>query len=57
MKWVLTYLRTRMTEERLNNYLLMHIHKNLADTLNIKDIAEEFISGNVERKTYFGTFN
>ena len=56
LKRVLTYLKSTMTEERLNHCLLLHIHKNVTDTLDIKEIAKDFINTNLERLSYFGSF-
>ena len=44
LKCVLTLLRSSMTEKPLNNCLLLHIHKDLTDGLDIKPLAEEFAS-------------
>ena len=57
LKRLLTYLRSTMTEKRLNNCLLLHVHKELTDQLNITDIANEFISANSDRNRYFGSFS
>ena len=46
---VLTYLRSSMTEQRLNNCMQLHIHKQLTDFMQI---IKEFIAINVERKLY-----
>jgi hypothetical protein len=35
MKRLLTYLRATMTEKRLNNCILLHIHKDLTDQLDV----------------------
>ena len=43
MKRLLTYLRSTMTEKRLNNCVL-HVHKDLTDQLDITVIAKEFFS-------------
>ena len=51
-----TYLRSTMTEKRLNNCLLLHVHKDLTDSLNMQDIATEFISVSDDRRKYFGSF-
>ena len=56
MKRLLTYLRSTMTEKRLNNCILLHVHKDLTDQLNITDIAKEFISANSDCHRYFGSF-
>lgn len=53
LRRLLTYLRSTMTEKRLNNCLLLHIHKDLTDEI---DIAKEFISVNNERKLFFWFF-
>ena len=45
-----------MTAKRLNNCLLLHIHKELTDDLNLTDIADEFIIKHDEHKKYFGNF-
>ena len=56
LKRLLNYLRSTMTEKRLNNYLLLHAHRDLTDKLNLVDIAKEFISVNTERQRHFGSF-
>ena len=45
-----------MTEKRLNNCLLLHAHKDETDSLNLEEVAKEFISVNAERKRHFGSF-
>ena len=45
-----------MTEKRLNNCLLVHMHKDIVDELNLKEIAVEFLSVNDERRTHFGRY-
>ena len=54
LKYVLTSLRSSVTEKRLNNCLIPYIHKDLTDALDIKSQAEEFASRNQERIKYFG---
>ncbi len=46
-----------MTENRLNNCMIMHIHKCITDTLNLHEIAKEFIHAKEERLKYFGNFH
>ena len=57
LRRLLTYLRSTMTEQRLNNCMLLHIHKGLTDNLDIHDIARDLISFNEERHRYFGPFS
>ena len=50
LRRLLTYMRSKMTEKRLNNCLLLHIHKdNITDSLNVTSVAKEFISLTDER--------
>jgi len=56
LKHVFTYLRSSMTEKRLNNCLLMHVHKDLLDKYDVVEVAKEFISVKEEHRKYFGTF-
>lgn len=51
-----TWLRSTMTQERMNNLLLLHVHKTLTDTLDLKQIADEFSSVNERRIQFFGSF-
>ncbi len=56
LKRLLVYLRSTMTEKRLNNCLLLHVHKDIADELNLEDIAKQFVSCKTERNRHFGSF-
>ena len=38
-----TYLRSSMTAKRLNHILLLHVHKDLTDELDLNYIAKEFV--------------
>ena len=42
-----------MSEKRLNNCVLLHVHKELLDPV---EIAKEFVLANDERIKYFGSF-
>ena len=56
LRRLLTYLRSTMTEQRLNNCMLLHVHKSLTDDLNLIEIAKEFISAKEDRQRYFEHF-
>jgi len=43
-----------MSAWKLNNLLLMHVHQNKTDHLNLNQIAEEFIEVNSRTMKYFG---
>ena len=56
VKRLLSYLRSSMTEKRLNNCLLLYIHKDSTDELDVIELAKDFISINAERNRFFGSF-
>ena len=56
MRRLKTYLRSTMKQERLNAIMIMHIHKDLLDTLDLKFIANEFRSKKDYRKNKFPIF-
>ena len=49
-----TYLRSTMGQERLNNLLVLNIHQDLTDNLDLKKVASDFASLNDYRRTVFG---
>ena len=51
-----TYLRSTMTQQRLNNLMILHIHKEHTDSLDIMKVANEFIGRNERRVHIFGKF-
>lgn len=56
LKRMKTYLRSSMSQERLNNVMMPHIYKELTDQLNLEDIAKTFVMTNERRRKYFGSF-
>ena len=50
LRHVKTYLRSSMTQVRLNNIMVVHIHKSLTDTIDAKSILTEFLTANEERR-------
>ena len=56
LRRLLTYMRSTMTEKRLNNCLLLHVHKDITDQLDLVQIAEEFVSAKEERRRFFGSY-
>lgn len=55
MKRVKTYLRSTMSQERLNSLMVLHVHKGKCDELVILDIANQFVNKE-RRKLIFGEF-
>jgi hypothetical protein len=52
-----TYLRTDMSQKRLNNALmLLHVHKDYTDKLDMIKIANDFVQSNERRRRYFDIF-
>lgn len=56
LRRVKTYLRSTMTSCRLNNLFLLYIHQDRTDSLDLYEIAKDFISVNNRRRKYFGNF-
>ena len=52
-----SYLRSTMTQERLNNILVLHVHNDLTDNLNLTEVANEFVMSSEFRLTLFGKFH
>ena len=48
-----TFLRSTMTDCRLNNLCLLYIHTSRTDTINLEKIAKDFIMVNPRRMNYF----
>jgi hypothetical protein len=49
-----TYLRTTMSQERLNSVMILHVHQTDTDDLDLKEVAKDFISLNEYRRSLFG---
>ena len=56
LRRIKTYLRTTMTQERLNNLMLLHVHQELIDKIDLLEVAEEFVSDSKHRLSLFGHF-
>ena len=50
------YLRSTMTQKRLNHLIIMHTHKDKTEDINMIDIAKTFICFNDRRRSFFGSF-
>ena len=51
-----SYLRSTITEVRLNSAMILNIHKEKSDELNWIDFANEFVESSEIRQTIFGKF-
>ena len=56
MRRIKSYLRNTMGQARLNHLMLLNIHKEQLDDLDLKIIANEFVRGSEHRQRIFGTF-
>ncbi len=52
-----TYLRNTMTQQRLNNLMVLHVHKDLTGSLDLKAVAIEFFGKSEHRLNIFGSFD
>ncbi|XP_062512635.1 zinc finger MYM-type protein 1-like [Corticium candelabrum] len=49
-----TYLRTTMSQERLNHAMSLYVHKDRTDNIDLDQIANSFITVNERRRNFFG---
>ncbi len=54
LKRLKSYLRTTMSQERLNHVTVLHVHKERLDTVNTDKLTAEFVSRNDCRRSVFG---
>ena len=57
MRRLYTYLRTNMGSSRLNNVMVLHIHKGRLNKLSMVDVANDFVFQRDLKKTLFGRFD
>ena len=49
-----TWLRSTMTQLRLNSVAVCHVHQEVFDVIDVRALMEEFISRNETRASMFG---
>ncbi len=49
-----SYLRTTMSQQRLNHLMILHVHQSETDNLDLIQVANDFIDGKDHRKKIFG---
>ena len=57
LKRVKTYLRSTTGEGRLNHLMLLQVHKELADGIDMLEVANLLAGDNQRRKQMFGKFS
>ena len=45
-----------MGQSHLNHLMVLHVHRELTDKLDLASVANEFVSRSKRRSTLFGTF-
>ena len=53
LRRVKTYLRSTMTQTRMDNLITLYVHKERTDALDLKAIANEFTAINERRRCMF----
>ena len=54
LRRIKSYLRSTMTQLRLNHLMILNIYKEALDDMDLKSIANEFVQGNEHRLSVFG---
>ena len=54
LRRIKTYLGQTMGQQRLNDLMLLHIHKQRTDEINIAAVMRLFVDSKEERVHYFG---
>ena len=55
VRHIKTYLRSTMSQVRVNNLMVLHIHKEKTDNLSMVDVANKFVNSE-HRMSCFGKF-
>ena len=56
LRRVKNYLRSTMTQQRLNNLMVLHVHKERTSDLSEVDICNDFVADSETRLRIFGKF-
>ena len=56
LRHVKTYLRSSISQQRLNHMMIIHVHKDHTDRLSLVDTANEFVRAHDHREGIFGKF-
>ena len=51
-----TYLRTTMSQLRLNHTMLLYVHKHRTEKVDVVTIARSFIAENERKRKHFDSF-
>ncbi len=53
LRRIKSYLRTTMSQQRLNHLMILHVHHSETDNLDLVQVANDFIDGYDHRKKLF----
>ena len=56
LKRIKSALRSTMSQTRINNLMILHVHKDKTDELSANKIGNEFVSNSDHRQSIFGKF-
>ena len=56
MRKLKSYLRSTMTQSRLNHLMILHLNKQKLDSLDLNAIGNQFVQGSEYRLQFFGKF-
>jgi len=56
LRRVKNYLRATMTQQRLNSVLVLHAHQDYTDSIDLLNVARDFVALNENRRCVFGMF-
>ena len=45
-----------MTQQRLNNLFMLYVHNHKTESINLLQVANEFVGANSRRSNFFGKF-
>ena len=56
LRRIKTFLGATMLQQRLNSIMILNVHQDKTDCLNVMSIANQFVSENERRLAIFGKF-
>ena len=56
LRRLMTWLRSSMSQERLNDAAMCKIHQNILDDVDVRQLLKELVTRNGMRVTLFGNF-
>lgn len=57
LKQVKAYLRATTGISRLNHLMILHVHKDKTDPINLLDVVNNFVGEKANKKQFLGRFS